>query len=67
MSWACWNFTTSMVTMREIGIRLLYRIMKVRMSRIGLSVNTGSDELSDHKPSMNSFAVHRVSYMHCIL
>ena len=34
MSWACWNLTTSMVTMSEIGMRLLYRMMNVRISSI---------------------------------
>ena len=27
---ACWNFTTSNVTSREMGMRLLKRMMKVR-------------------------------------
>ena len=39
-NWACWNLTTS-VMMRDIGMRLLWGVIKVSISE-KLTVSTGA-------------------------
>src|SRR5438445_601023 len=43
INWACWNLTNSIVAMREMGIRLLYKMMNIKISSTNCLARSETD------------------------